>query len=231
MILNQRKKMQILEINLELVEKLPADEESRLLLPENVACKASLTDYLALNEICEYRIEYHEGFIFSFYHNIYNDFMTNHEKIVSNFMAVLILFIAKFDLQWQILPSNMKIYIHNSGKPCVYKPDAVVFKDEVDEIYFEKKKKNYSAANNPYSVLEVLSKSTKSFDWNTKLANYQKIETLEQIIFVEQYKMAVYVYDKIDGNWIKSEYFDANDQFFVMDCVLSLEKLYHRVKF
>lgn len=224
--------MQILEINLELVEKLPADEESRLLLPENVACKASLTDYLALNEICEYRIEYHEGFIFSFYHNIYNDFMPNHEQIVSNFMAILILFIAKFKLAWRILPSNLVIYIHNDGKPCAYKPDAVVFKGKLNfQTFFREDESKFQATDNPYSAIEVLSKGTKSFDLNTKLANYQKIETLEQIIFVEQYKMAVYVYDKIDGNWIKSEYFDENDLFFVAECPVSLKELYIYVEF
>ncbi|TAD97761.1 MAG: hypothetical protein EAZ97_11975 [Bacteroidetes bacterium] len=221
----------MLSIPIQIVDFLPKDLDSRLLMPENVAFKSTVADFLAFAEICEYRIEFHEGFIISFHENIFG-LMFNHERLVRNFMKVLLVFIDAHLLDWEVFPSNVSIFI-NISKPCVYKPDALLFKDKPQITTFINTTDNskQKAGSNPNAVFEVLSKSTRSFDLTEKLENYKKIPSLEQIIFAEQRKFEITVYDKMNEIWVKSTYSNPNDVFFVADCPILMADLYKKVDF
>ena len=217
-------------ISVKIVHSMPLDLENRLKMPENIAFQTSIEHYLEISELCEYRIEYHEGFIISFYENIFG-IMETHERLISNFLFIIMTFLKANKLSWSAYPSNLRIYIH-LPKPSVYKPDASVFKEKAKEIVYEdaegKKQKAYS---NPYSVFEVLSKSTANFDLTEKLKNYKNIESLKQIIFASQTSYEIIFYEKIGKNWVKTTYENPNEVIFIADCPVSIADLYENVDF
>ncbi|TAE01001.1 MAG: Uma2 family endonuclease [Bacteroidetes bacterium] len=224
-------KIQDFQIPIQIVNSMPKSIEARLILPENIAFQTNITDFLELNEICEYRIEYHKGYTISLIDHLYET-MTNHERIVRNFIYWLTDFVEKNDLRWEVFPSNLLIYIKSIAPHC-YKPDSSVFKEQLKEEIFinSKTEKKYKVCLNPNTVFEVLSPSTRKYDLETKLENYKKLESLEQIIFVEQEKVGVYVHEKIGENWFETTYSDLNDTILVAECAISVKKLYKNVIF
>ncbi|TAD97760.1 MAG: hypothetical protein EAZ97_11970 [Bacteroidetes bacterium] len=227
---SQKNIKNMLSIPIQIVDFLPTDLDSRLQMPENVAFKSTLADFLAFAEICEYRIEFHEGFIISFYENIFG-LMANHEIMVFNFLLITGKFFEQYKPNYFLFPSNLVIYIH-ADQPSVYKPDAAVFKEKMEVItYLDSRNAKQKAYKNPNAVFEVLSESTRNFDLTEKLENYKKISSLEQIIFAEQRKFEITVYDKINEIWVKSTYSNPNDVFFVANCAVLMADLYKKVDF
>ncbi|TAD98643.1 MAG: Uma2 family endonuclease, partial [Bacteroidetes bacterium] len=193
--------------------------------------QTNIEHYLEISELCEYRIEYHEGFIISFYENIFNQ-MFNHERIIFNFLLIIGTFIKSNKLTWEVLPSNILIYIH-LAKPCAYKPDASIFKEKAQLMTYinPKDESKHKAGLNPYAIFEVLSPSTRSFDLREKLKNYKNITSVEQIIFAEKTKVKIIFYEKIGENWIEAVYENPNEVIFVADCPVSIADLYENVDF
>ncbi|TAE02659.1 MAG: hypothetical protein EAZ97_02410 [Bacteroidetes bacterium] len=76
----------------------------------------------------------------------------------------------------------------------------------------------HQAAKNPYTVFEVLSKSTQRFDLTEKLANYKKIASLEQIVFAKKNEIYVLIYEKVGDHWLDTVYTNPNDCRFVRKC-------------
>ncbi|TAD95363.1 MAG: Uma2 family endonuclease [Bacteroidetes bacterium] len=148
--------------------------------------------------------------------------------IVKNLIFLIEYFIIQFELSYYLFPSNTLIYIHDALKPHCYKPDASIFEKEPIEIEFTnpKDEKTYKANLDPKVVMEVLSDDLK-----VKLGNYKKIDSLQQIIFIEQNKMGVYVHERMGNNWLESKYFEENESVFILDCAVLLKKLYRNVKF
>ena len=65
---------------------------------------------------------------------------------------------------------------------------------------------------NPHILIEVLSKSTKNFDLTEKWEDYQKIESLQQMIFVDQDSMNIKTYIRQGENlWLPIELTNIND--------------------
>ncbi|TAD97784.1 MAG: hypothetical protein EAZ97_11865, partial [Bacteroidetes bacterium] len=92
------------DLSVKYVELMPTNLAERLLLPENIACQAEISDYLAMTEICQYRIEYHQGYIISWGTYLY-DFMKNHELIIPVLIYLLLDYIEKNELSWKITSS------------------------------------------------------------------------------------------------------------------------------
>ncbi|TAD97762.1 MAG: hypothetical protein EAZ97_11980 [Bacteroidetes bacterium] len=221
----------MLSIPIQIVDSLPKDLDSRLLMPKNVAFKSTVAEFLAFAEICQYKIEFHEGFIISFYENIFGQ-MFNHEYVVTEFLRIVGNYIETHELDWKILSSNISVFI-DIEKPCVYKPDALVFKHKPKIITFVNPTDDskHQATPNPTNVFEVLSKSTRNFDLTEKLRNYKNIPSMEQIIFAERKKFKVTVHEKINEIWLETVYTNPNDVFFVADCPVLMAKLYKNVDF
>lgn len=87
---------------------------------------------------------------------------------------------------------------------------------------------------NPLLIVEVLSKSTRSYDQDEKFSAYRTIPTFQEYILIDQYTMQVEQYFKTGKNsWTFSEYFDANETVCLnsIDFEISLEDIYDKVEF
>ncbi|ELA08983.1 hypothetical protein MOMA_01200 [Moraxella macacae 0408225] len=115
-----------------------------------------------------------------------------------------------------------------TGKNYYY-PDIVV---DCNDDGNDNNHANEFFANQPKLIIEVLSESTRKVDNTQKLADYAKIDTLEEYALIEQNFMQVLIYRKSDG-WKKAEHYGQGDtvKFLSVGLDVPIKILYKRVVF
>ncbi len=112
--------------------------------------------------------------------NAYNELRNGLEKSPKNCRA---------------LGSEIRIYI-DKAESIVY-PDAMVICGEIETSQEDK-----DAVVNPILVVEVLSKSTESYDRGDKFYKYRQLKSLKEYILINQDKAVVETfYKKADNVW------------------------------
>lgn len=67
--------------------------------------------------------------------------------------------------------------------------------------------------SNPTLVVEVLSPSTRLHDFNRKMPEYKRSESLQHIVFIDSEAVFVQVQSRIaDGTWRVDDYFSLEEQ-------------------
>jgi Uma2 family endonuclease len=87
---------------------------------------------------------------------------------------------------------------------------------------------------NPSIVVEVLSKSTRDYDWTDKFRYYRSIPEFQEYILIDQYQFYVAQFSKQeDGRWFFNdrEGQEAVLQLASVDFQISFQDLYQRVDF
>lgn len=82
----------------------------------------------------------------------------------------------------------------------------------------------------PVLLFEILSKSTRSYDFGVKSTLYKKIITLNTIVYIETKKRSILVMER-KNSWMETEYTGAHDAFIINDFSFSLKKIYFQLKF
>lgn len=96
---------------------------------------------------------------------------------------------------------------HLRGGPCRVFVEAVKVVSDAATMYPDVVVTCASASGQsdvvpePEVVVEVLSRSTQSFDRGPKLDAYQQIPSLKQYVLIAQDEIRVSVYDRDDGSW------------------------------
>lgn len=149
----------------------------------------------------------------------------NHNKISLNLSAAL-----NFALKrqpYQVFVTDQRLWI---PKKSIYTyPDIMV----VDgELQLQEGRKD--TITNPLIITEVLSNSTKSYDKDDKFAAYRTISTFQEYILIDQYKVNIEQYFKIDNKrWTFVEYNDLNETISLnyINFEISLTDIYDKVNF
>lgn len=176
-------------------------------------------EYLALEEKAETKSEYWNGEIVAM-----SDAHINHQQIVSNITAFLG---AKIRGRCRIFPSEMKVWVKKRDK--FFYPDLTVI---CDAPSFYKKRRD--TIDNPKLIIEVLSKSTASFDKAEKFLSYQTLAALDEYVLVSQNEPSVERYIKRDdGNWIYQETIGVEDEitFTSIKANMQMSEIYDLVEF
>lgn len=86
---------------------------------------------------------------------------------------------------------------------------------------------------NPYIVIEVLSKATETFDLSDKLHEYKHLESLQQIIFVNQKKIGVmnYLRSENPNIWLNQDFYNEDDKMQIDGKEIAVNDIYKKVKF
>jgi Uma2 family endonuclease len=109
-------------------------------------------------------------------------------------------------------------------------PDIVIVCDEPE--YFDASR---DILVNPAALVEVLSKTTESFDRGAKFTRYQRFNpSLREYLLVSQTHPEVEHYSKQqDGSWLYHLYtgLEAVVPIASIGCSLKLSEIYHRVRF
>ena len=180
---------------MKLTEILPLTIKERIELDEIIRIPASFDKFLDFLSQSEYPVQYHEGEIISMGFAKYL-----HELLVANLIGLL--FNALRDSNCQVIGSNQLIHI--PGEDAAYNADISIL---CEPPQFEVYRKTLEATVNPFTVIEVLSLSTRGFDLGPKLHNYKKIQSLQEVVFVEPEKALVSVFkrDQVPYQWINTE--------------------------
>lgn len=186
------------------------------------AAKTKLTveEYLAFERASESKHEYYDGDVFA---------MTGgtpaHSLIASNFIRE-----AGNALKGRpcvVYTSDLRVKVNPSGLYTY--PDVTIvcgeqlFDDELRDTLV-----------NPSVIVEVLSKSTASYDQGPKSKHFRKVESLQALIFIEQESPAVEVYRRQpDGNWILSDATELTESIAIEPIGISipLAEIYRNVSF
>ena len=183
------------------------------------AAKTYLTpeQYLAMERKSEVKHEYDRGRIIAM-----AGASREHNLIALNVASAI--HIGLRDRPCEAYAGDMRVRVEDGR--YVY-PDVVVacgeprFEDgEVDTLL------------NPTLIVEVLSPSTEDRDLGRKLNQYKTIESLQEIVIINQDEVRIKLYTKREGNWVPSELDDlaATLRLESIGCGVPLREVYARVK-
>ncbi|NER02147.1 MAG: Uma2 family endonuclease [Okeania sp. SIO3C4] len=180
----------------------------------------SSEEYLEREKTAEFRSEYRDGEIIPM-----TGGTANHNQIVNNFCVALMLALKSqpyrvytIDLRLSIPEKNIYTY-----------PDAMVIATPV--IYAEGRR---DTITNSQIIIEVLSRSTESYDRGQKFEYYRRVDSFREYILIDQYRYYVEQFSKTeDGKWWLSEY-EGDGAILSLSSVefqISLSDIYENLEF
>ncbi|HAX84844.1 MAG TPA: hypothetical protein DCY91_00940 [Cyanobacteria bacterium UBA11370] len=176
-------------------------------------------EYLALEEVADYKSEYIDGQIFPMAGG-----STNHNRIALNFSTELNFAFKKLD--YEVFMSDVRLWI---PKQRIYTyPDIMIVAGE-PKYYNDRT----DTITNPQVIVEVLSKSTKGYDRRDKFQFYRRIPTFEEYLLIDQTKIYIeHFYKTNNKRWSFYEY-DESDEAIALSSVsfqISIADVYNKVK-
>ncbi|BAZ87951.1 Uma2 family endonuclease [Dolichospermum compactum] len=177
-------------------------------------------EYLELEATAEYKSEYIDGQIISM-----AGASINHNRISLNLSSGLNF--AFRNQNYEVFMGDMRLWI---PQELIYTyPDVIIIADEPE--FFNNRT---DTITNPQVIIEVLSKSTKSYDKEDKFAAYRTIPTFQEYLLIDQNRIHVEQFFKTGKKrWTLCEY-DAEDGNISLETIpfeISLQDLYNKVKF
>jgi Uma2 family endonuclease len=188
---------------------------------EVVRIPASEEEYLTIAYQLPFKVEYHECEIITM------GLVTfTHETLVGTILGLFYKYFSERE-ELTFLGSNSGVQIPKF-EGGYYMPDVLVVKGE--PIF---KKNSTAVILNPYIIVEVLSPATNKFDLESKLPEYKHLESLKQIIFVNQKKVSIssYIRTEKPNVWINQDFHSIEDSLIVEDTEISLTAIYKKIKF
>jgi Uma2 family endonuclease len=176
-------------------------------------------EYLALERQAEYKSEYFDGEIFAM-----TGASRRHNLVAGNVLASLHGQLRKRPCE--IYPSDMRVKVTPTGLYTY--PDVVIV---CGEPIFDDKQKD--TLLNPTMLVEVLSKSTASYDRGEKFEHYRKLDSLAEYLVIAQNKYHAEHYARqIDNRWLLSESDDMQKTIHLssIECDLALADIYDKVE-
>ena len=154
----------------------------------------SAEEYLEQETTAEFRSEYRDGEIIPM-----TGGTLNHNRIGLNFASAL-----KYGIKgqpYETFMSDLRLSIPT--KNIYTYPDVMVISTPV--IYTEGRR---DTITNPQIIVEVLSRSTESYDRARKFEYYRRVNSLQEYILIDQYRYYVEQFSKTeDGKcWLIISY-------------------------
>jgi Uma2 family endonuclease len=180
----------------------------------------TVEEYLELELASETRSEYRNGEIIPM-----TGGTPNHNEIAVNLLAFL-----KPSLRskpYHLFSADQRLWI-----PAVEMhtyPDVMVAPKPLKMQAGRK-----DTITNPCFIAEVLSKSTQNYDRSEKFANYRTINTFQEYILIDQYRIHVEHHVKTAVNqWLFTEYDDPNVTISLqfLDVSIQIADLYDNIDF
>jgi Uma2 family endonuclease len=201
---------------------MPLTFEKRMEKGAILCVPASVEEYIEYLHKCDYKIQYSRGCMWSFIEideqtdTIMGEAAPIHEQIVNKLVVVLSRLFNDFEEAYRSYGSNIKVYIERTNG--YYNPDLTITNEEPKFIKHKANKKSATSLLNPYLIVEVLSKSTESFDKINKLADYQQIKSLQQIVFIEPNTTWVSTFIRQGSNeWLNLIFENLSDELPILD--------------
>lgn len=180
----------------------------------------SFEEYLAAEELADYKGEYYAGEIFAMAGGT-----INHNRIAGNVHFSLKLALkGKF---FEVFIGDVKLHIRDVAVSTY--PDVLVIKGQPE--YWDNRR---DVVCNAAVVVEVLSDSTKDYDRAGKFEIYRHLSDLQDYILVSQDKVHVEHFVKQSPNqWLLTEYNVLSDVLTIAQLqeTLAVADIYDKVEF
>lgn len=178
----------------------------------------SLEEYFKKEERAINKHEFYNGKIVTMSGGTFN-----HDRLSVKATTLLENFVEQNNLDYSVNGSNLKVWIENYNS-AVY-PDALVICEK--PLFYQDRE---DIITNPVIVVEVLSKSTKKNDEESKFEMYRSLESFKEYVLIHQDRKKVIVYTKQDDKtWILRDY-DGENAIAILyalhNCPLPISKLY-----
>lgn len=200
------------------IQKNPLAE----LKPTKPPRRYTLEEYLRREERSRERNEYYDGFIVPLPmakgpHNI----------ITANTIVALGNALQSLEKDYTLFTNSQKVYLPalNFG---LY-PDALVISE--NPVYWDD---NEVLLINPLVIVEVLSRSTRTYDRGEKFSEYKTLPTFREYVLIEQTKYMVETRFREEPDlWREKTYTDTNDRIALrsIGCSIALSDLYRKIQF
>lgn len=197
-----------------LLEKLKTQSEVRI--SGSVVEYFSLLDELEGTEIT---VEFNENEIISY--------MSQATEILELMVGNIIIIIGNklWDTDSRVYGSNRPVYATECKKG--FNPDVLIVKGAT-ELY--PRERQVAATLNPRVVIEVLSDSNQGIGFLEKISCYKKIQTLQQILLINQYKPSISSYLRTSENeWLNHEYDGLDENIKIEDFTIASKDIYRNV--
>lgn len=157
----------------------------------------------------------------------FNHCSTTHNIITANLSYLFQLQTRTLKTNYLVLASNQKVEVNHNGKNYFY-PDLTIIKGKpfpIDE--------NEDIVINPSILIEVLSKSTESFDRGDKFRSYRQINSLKEYILIAQDEHRIeHFFKDENGRWQIGEVVTEGSLNLVSSPFeLTIEDVYYNVVF
>jgi Uma2 family endonuclease len=182
--------------------------------------KLTFEEYEKLELESELRYEFDAGQVYAMAGGT-----VNHSLIGGNIFG---------DLKGQLKKSNCKVFAGNMKVSAVHElsyryPDVLVACHPFDL------RGTNQLIRQPRLIVEVLSKSTEHIDRGIKWQRYRRIQSLIYYLLVDQYKVTVELFSRIEetDEWILSTYENLDDVIVLprMNTELALSTIYEDIEF
>ena len=177
-------------------------------------------EYLTFDGQTLEKYEYHNGEVVAM-----SGGSLNHAKIGGNVVTAFNNALDKLDKNCSATNSELKVYMETINR-SVY-PDVMLYCGDAAHY----KEKN-NIITNPTLIVEVLSKSTKSYDKGLKFEQYRTLPTFREYMIVYQTIPKVQTwYKEAENLWRISSAFglDSAIKLYSMGCTITLKNIYKRV--
>jgi Uma2 family endonuclease len=176
-------------------------------------------EYLAQEEVSEFRNEYRDGAIVPM-----TGGSINHNRIVGSIHAWL-----KFALRGKNAEpffSDLRVWIPHY-RQYTY-PDVMVIQGE--PVFQDQRQ---DIVMNPVLIIEVLSRSTQNHDRTEKFKYYRSIPEFQEYVLINQYQVEIEQYTKTTEGWLFREYGPDVERVKLssLNLVMSIKDLYEGVNF
>lgn len=193
-----------------------------VLKPTKPPRRYTLEKYLRREERSQERHEYFDGIIVPVPlakgpHNI----------ITANIIVALGNALQAADKDYTLFTNSQKVYLPSLNFGLY--PDALVISEK--PIYWDD---NEVLLINPLLIVEVLSRSTRTYDRGEKFSEYKTLPTFREYVLIEQNKYVVETRFREEPDlWREKTYTDITDRIMLrsIGCSIALSDLYRKIQF
>ncbi len=179
------------------------------------------TEYLEIERVKQKKYEFHNGSIYAM-----SGGTLNHGWICGNVFGEMRTRLREKGSECRVMNSEIKLFIQSKNS-YVY-PDAMVICGEV-----KKPDTGIDAVTNPTVIVEVLSKTTESYDRGDKFFLYRQLNSLEEYLLIEQEKSQIEIYKRTGDLWSITRVTGMDQKLAItsLDIALDLTELYRDIVF
>ncbi len=182
--------------------------------------KFTIEEYLTMEEEATGKHEYYRGEIFAM-----SGVLMKHNKIFSRLFGALLSRLKGKPCQ----PYGSDTRVHIPSNTLFAYPDITVICGEEETLDDD----DFNVLN-PTVLIEILSKSTRSYDRGDKFKLYRDIPTLKEYVLVDSEKVGAEVFRLNEtGHWELEEYKLDTDQLLIkaIHIEIGLDEIYEGIEF